>query len=37
VDEGVLAVDRLLEAVGRDGFAGTLALELDLRGYLDDG
>ncbi|MGH2740823.1 MAG: sugar phosphate isomerase/epimerase family protein [Actinomycetota bacterium] len=36
VDEGVLAIDRLLEAVGRDGFAGTLSLELDLRSFLDD-
>ena len=36
VDTGVLPIDRLLEAVAADGYAGTAALELDLRKYLDD-
>ena len=36
VDEGVLRIDELLDEVARDGFGGTIALELDLRPYLDD-
>jgi sugar phosphate isomerase/epimerase len=36
VDEGVLALDDLLDEVVADGFAGTISLELDLRAYLDD-
>ena len=36
VDEGVLALDELLEEVAGDGFAGTISLELDLRTYLGD-
>ncbi len=36
VDEGVLNVGALLEAIAADRFAGTLALELDLRKWLDD-
>jgi sugar phosphate isomerase/epimerase len=36
VDEGVLPLDRLLDEVVRDGFAGTISLELDLRAYVDD-
>lgn len=36
VDQGVLPVDELLDALASDGFAGTISLELDLRPYLDD-
>lgn len=36
VDEGVLPLDRLLDEIARDGFSGTVALELDLRPYLGD-
>jgi sugar phosphate isomerase/epimerase len=36
VDEGVLPLGGLLEAVVEDGFAGTISLELDLRPALDD-
>lgn len=36
VDEGILPLDRLLEDVVQDKFAGTISLELDLRAYLDD-
>jgi sugar phosphate isomerase/epimerase len=36
VDEGVLALDTLLDEVARDGFAGSISLELDLRTYLGD-
>lgn len=36
VDEGVLELDRFLEALGADGFAGTISLELDLRRHGDD-
>ena len=37
VDTGVLPLGELLEAMAADGYAGTAALELDLRRYLDDG
>jgi sugar phosphate isomerase/epimerase len=36
VDEGILPLDELLDEVAADGFAGTIALELDLRAYLGD-
>ena len=36
VDQGVLPVEDLLDALAADGFAGTVSLELDLRPYLDD-
>jgi sugar phosphate isomerase/epimerase len=36
VDEGILPLDRLLDEIARDGFSGTIALELDLRPYLGD-
>lgn len=36
VDEGVLPLGELLEALAADGYAGTIALELDLRPYLGD-
>jgi sugar phosphate isomerase/epimerase len=36
VDQGVLPLDDLLAEVAADGFAGTIALELDLRSYLGD-
>jgi sugar phosphate isomerase/epimerase len=36
VDTGVLPVGELMEAMRADGYAGTAALELDLRRYLDD-
>lgn len=36
VDEGVLALDRLLGAVAQDGFRGSVSIELDLRRYLGD-
>jgi sugar phosphate isomerase/epimerase len=36
VDEGVLALDTLLDEVARDGFAGNISLELDLRAHLDE-
>jgi sugar phosphate isomerase/epimerase len=36
VDEGILPLGDLLDEVARDGFAGTISLELDLRGYLGD-
>jgi sugar phosphate isomerase/epimerase len=36
VDEGVLPLNDLLDEVAGDGFAGTIALELDLRPYLGD-
>jgi sugar phosphate isomerase/epimerase len=36
VDVGVLPLDRLLERLAGDGFAGTIALELDLRSYIQD-
>ncbi|HWC31958.1 MAG TPA: sugar phosphate isomerase/epimerase [Actinomycetota bacterium] len=35
-DKGVLPLDRLLDAVSGDGFAGTVSLELDLRPHFDD-
>lgn len=36
VDEGILPIDRLLQEIAADGFAGSISLELDLRPYLDD-
>jgi sugar phosphate isomerase/epimerase len=36
VDTGVLPLGELLDALGVDGFAGTISLELDLRSALDD-
>lgn len=36
VDQGILALDDLLDEVAGDGFAGTISLELDLRSYLGD-
>jgi sugar phosphate isomerase/epimerase len=36
VDEGILPLDKLLDEVAANGFAGTIALELDLRAYLGD-
>ena len=36
VDEGVLPLGALLEEIARDGFGGTIALELDLRPYVGD-
>jgi sugar phosphate isomerase/epimerase len=36
VDEGILPLGDLLDEVTADGFAGTISLELDLRGYLGD-
>jgi sugar phosphate isomerase/epimerase len=36
VDEGVLPLSDLLDEVTRDGYAGTISLELDLRAYLGD-
>lgn len=36
VDEGILPLDRLLDRMAEDRFAGTVALELDLRSYLGD-
>jgi sugar phosphate isomerase/epimerase len=36
VDEGILPLDRLLDRMAEDGFAGTISLELDLRSYLGD-
>lgn len=36
VDQGVLPLEELLDEVGGDGFAGTIALELDLRSYVGD-
>jgi sugar phosphate isomerase/epimerase len=36
VDEGILPLDKLLEAIAADGFGGTISLELDLRPYLGD-
>ncbi len=36
VDEGVLALDDLLREIARDGFAGTVSLELDLRKQIAD-
>jgi sugar phosphate isomerase/epimerase len=36
VDEGILPLGRLLDEVARDGFAGALSLELDLRPYYGD-
>ena len=36
VDEGVLALDTLLDEVAGDGFAGSISLELDLRTHLGD-
>lgn len=36
VDTGVLPVGELMETMRADGYAGTAALELDLRRYLDD-
>jgi sugar phosphate isomerase/epimerase len=35
-EQGVLPVLDLLDEVGRDGFAGTISLELDLRPFADD-
>jgi sugar phosphate isomerase/epimerase len=34
---GTLPIEDLLDQVVRDGFGGTIALELDLRSYMDDG
>jgi sugar phosphate isomerase/epimerase len=34
--EGVLDIDGFLDDVARDGYAGTIALEVDLRRYLTD-
>jgi sugar phosphate isomerase/epimerase len=36
VDVGVLPLDRLLRAIVGDGFAGAIAIELDLRSYIQD-
>ena len=36
VQEGVLPLDRFLEALGGTGFAGAVSLELDLRRFLPD-
>jgi sugar phosphate isomerase/epimerase len=36
VDQGILPLGELLDALAKDGFAGTVSLELDLRPYLDD-
>jgi sugar phosphate isomerase/epimerase len=36
VDQGVLPIAELLEALAGDGFPGTVSLELDLRPYLED-
>ena len=36
VDEGILPLGELLEAIVADRFGGTIALELDLRPYLGD-
>jgi sugar phosphate isomerase/epimerase len=36
VDEGILPLGDLLEEIARDGFGGTIALELDLRPYVGD-
>jgi sugar phosphate isomerase/epimerase len=36
VDEGVLPLDALLDEVVRDGFGGTISLELDLRAQVGD-
>jgi sugar phosphate isomerase/epimerase len=36
VDEGVLPLGALLEEISRDGYGGTIALELDLRPYVGD-
>ena len=36
LDQGVLALDRFLDALAGDGFAGAVSLELDLRRYLTD-
>ncbi len=36
VDQGILPLGELLEEIARDGFGGTIALELDLRPYLGD-
>ncbi|HEX5950227.1 MAG TPA: sugar phosphate isomerase/epimerase family protein [Actinomycetota bacterium] len=36
VDEGVLELDRFLDALRTDGFGGTISLELDLRRHGDD-
>lgn len=36
VDEGVLELDRFLDALSADGFGGTVSLELDLRRHGDD-
>lgn len=35
-ERGTLPVEDLLDAVARDGFAGTVSLELDLRSYMGD-
>jgi sugar phosphate isomerase/epimerase len=36
VEQGVLPIAELLEALAADGFPGTVSLELDLRPYLED-
>lgn len=36
LDQGVIPIPALLEALGSRGFAGTISLELDLRAYRDD-
>jgi sugar phosphate isomerase/epimerase len=36
VEQGVLPIAELLEALAGDGFPGTVSLELDLRPYLED-
>jgi sugar phosphate isomerase/epimerase len=36
-ERGTLPIEDLLDAVARDGFAGTIALELDLRAHIADG
>lgn len=36
VDEGVLPLGQLLDEVTREGFAGTVSIELDLRSYMGD-
>lgn len=35
-ERGILPLEDLLDAVVRDGFGGTISLELDLRPYIDD-
>ena len=36
LSQGILPLDRFLDALVHDGFSGTIALELDLRRFLED-